>query len=53
MPKTGSISKNVNTDVMCRMCLLQCDAENLLLIFDPNDESLTVRIMACAGLEVF
>lgn len=40
------------SDGMCRLCLSQCDDENSVEIFYTNDQSLTVRIMACAGLEV-
>ena len=37
---------------MCRLCLCSCTNENSVEIFFTNDLSLTVRIMACTGLEV-
>lgn len=40
------------TERMCRLCLCQCEDENSVEIFFSNDLSLTVRIMACSGLEV-
>lgn len=43
---------NSISDAMCRLCLNIGDDENSVEIFDPNETSLTVRIMACAGLEV-
>lgn len=42
-----------NTNKMCRLCLKPATNENLVDIFDSSTEiSLTIRIMACAGLEV-
>lgn len=38
------------SEKMCRMCLCQCDVKNSVDIFYAND--LSIRIMACAGLEV-
>lgn len=45
-------SSNFILDGMCRLCTSQCYDENSVEIFDINEQSLTVRIMACAGLEV-
>lgn len=46
-------TENANvSDGMCRLCLGQCNNENSVEIFYTNDQSLTVRIMACTGLEV-
>lgn len=42
--------KSFKSDEMCRLCLNHFDAENAVNIFDTND--LSIRIMACAGLEV-
>lgn len=51
--KTESESQStLNTETMCRLCLCQSGDENSVEIFFTNDLSLTVRIMACAGLEV-
>lgn len=51
--KTDIQSTNSSiSDEMCRLCLNHCDDENSVEIFFSNDLSLTVRIMACAGLEV-
>lgn len=52
MAKREKLNDEVNTDTMCRLCLTNCDVDNSLFIFDANNTSLTVRIMACAGLEV-
>lgn len=48
--KTQESEANVN--LLCRLCLNHCDNENSNDIFDSKDFSLTLRIMACAGLEV-
>lgn len=40
------------SDGMCRLCLSHCEDENSVDIFFTSDQSLTVRIMACSGLEV-
>lgn len=38
---------------MCRLCLTQSSEDELIDIFEnSNDVSITIRIMACAGLEV-
>lgn len=42
--------KPFKLDKMCRLCLNKFDAQNAVDIFDTND--LSIRIMACAGLEV-
>lgn len=46
-------SQKSNTNQMCRLCLKPATTESLVDIFDSSTEtSLTIRIMACAGLEV-
>lgn len=46
-------SHESNTNKMCRLCLKPASTETLVDIFDSSTEtSLTIRIMACAGLEV-
>lgn len=52
MKADASYHNEASLDGMCRLCLGQCDDENSVDIFDLQDSSLTVRIMACAGLEV-
>ncbi|XP_031631285.1 zinc finger protein 12-like [Contarinia nasturtii] len=53
MMKTENQSSSTTiSDGMCRLCTVQCDDENSVEIFDINEQSLTIRIMACAGLEV-
>lgn len=47
-----SSSNSTISNGMCRLCLSHCDDENSVEIFNNNYQSLLVRIMACAGLEV-
>lgn len=44
--------KTVSPESMCRLCLTECIDGDSINIFDADEQSLTVRIMACAGLEV-
>lgn len=41
-----------NPDKMCRLCLVEDPVEEMIDIFESSEVSLTVKIMACAGLEV-
>lgn len=43
----------IDADRMCRLCLVDGPEKDMVEIFDSAEVSLTVRIMACAGLEVF
>lgn len=50
--QTRSKMKTVRSESMCRLCLTECNDGDSINIFDADEQSLTVRIMACAGLEV-
>lgn len=51
--KNDGKNKVLNTNNMCRMCLVQCSDDNLVDILDATDEiSVTFRITSCAGLDV-
>lgn len=45
-------SDPMNASKMCRLCLVDGPEEDMVEIFDSNEVSLTVRILACAGLDV-
>lgn len=47
-----SIVSEHNPDKMCRLCLVEDPVEEMIDIFESSEVSLTVKIMACAGLEV-
>lgn len=50
--KEDKDSRIASVNKMCRLCLKTGTNENLMDIFDASAEtSLTIRIMACAGLE--
>lgn len=52
--KKTKLSSKVAVDVnlLCRLCLNNCNEANSNNIFDSAGSSLTLKIMACAGLEV-
>lgn len=52
--KKTKLSSKMTVDVnsLCRLCLNYCDEANSNNIFGSAGSSLTLKIMACAGLEV-
>lgn len=52
--KKTKLSSNMAVDVnlLCRLCLNNCNEANANHIFDSAGSSLTLKIMACSGLEV-